>query len=150
MNKEALIKAASFCAYQERTHKEVRKRLAELEVMGDEAEEIISYLIENNYLNEERFARIFAGSKFRVKKWGRIKIRQELKMRGVSDYCLRAGMGEIDGDDYMITLEAIIEKKSKDIKDFEKLIRKQKLVKYALSKGFEQDLVFDVVGNFLK
>jgi len=83
LNKEALIKAASFCAYQERTHKEVRTRLSELEVVGDESEAILTYLIKNNYLNEERFARIFAGSKFRQKKWGRIKIRQELKMRGI-------------------------------------------------------------------
>ena len=150
MNKEPLIKAANFCAYQERTHKEVRKKLGELEVLGDDAEEIITYLIENNYLNEERFARVFAGSKFRQKKWGRIKIRQELKMRGMSEYCLKAGMSEIDGDDYMITLQEIIEKKSKDIKDSNKLIVRQKLVKFALSKGFENDLVFDVVGNFLK
>ena len=150
MNKEALIKAANFCAYQERTQKEVRSKLAELEVIGDESEEIIAWLIENNYLNEERFARVFAGSKFRVKKWGRIKIRQELKIRGVSDYCLKAGKSEIDGDDYMVTLQEIIEKKSKDIKDSNKLIIKQKLVKYALSKGFEGDLVFDVVSRFLK
>ncbi len=150
MNKQALIKTASFCAYQERTHKEVRKRLSELDVLGDEAEEIITYLIENNYLNEEHFARVFAGSKFRQKKWGRIKIRQELKMRGVSDYCLKAGMSEIDGDDYMIILQEIIEKKSKDIKDSNKLMIKQKLIKYALSKGFENDLVFDVVGKFLR
>ena len=149
MNKEALIKAASFCAYQERTHREVRRRLAELEILGDEAEGIITYLIENNYLNEERFARVFAGSKFRQKKWGRIKIRQELKMRGVSDYCLKAGMSEIDDDDYMVTLQTIIEKKSKDIRDSNKLIIKQKLVKFALSKGFENDLVFDVVRKFL-
>ena len=150
MNKEALIKAANFCAYQERTHKEVRNKLYELEVFGDESEAIITWLIENNYLNEERFARLFAGSKFRQKKWGRIKIRQELKMRGVSDYCLKAGMSEIDGDDYMITLQEIIEKKSKDIKESNKLIIKQKLVKFALSRGFENDLVFDVVGKFLR
>ena len=149
MNKEALIKSASFCAYQERTHKEVRNRLFELEVLGDEAEEITTYLIENNYLNEERFARIFAGSKFRQKKWGRIKIRQELKLRGVSDYCLKVGMSEIDDDDYMVTLQEIIEKKSKDIKDSNKLIIKQKLVKFALSRGFENDLVFDMVRKLL-
>jgi regulatory protein len=150
MNKEALIKAANFCAYQERTQKEVRSKLAELEVVGDESEQIIVWLIENNYLNEERFARIFAGSKFRQKKWGRIKIRQELKMRGVSDYCLRAGMSEIDGDDYMETLQTIIEKKAKEVKETNPLIKKQKIVKYALSKGFEQDLVFDVVRNLSK
>lgn len=150
MNKEALIKAANFCAYQERTHREVRKRLFELEIQSDEAEQIITYLIENNYLNEERFARIFAGSKFRQKKWGRIKIRQELKMRGVSDFCLKAGLSEIDDDDYTTTLQEIIEKKSRDMKDRNKLVIKQKLVKYALSKGFENDLVFDVVSRFLK
>ena len=150
MNKEVLIKAANFCAYQERTHKEVRNKLYELEVFGDKSEVIITWLIENNYLNEERFARLFAGSKFRQKKWGRIKIRQELKMRGVSDYCLKAGMSEIDGDDYMVTLQEIIEKKSKDIKDSNKLIIKQKLVKFALSRGFENDLVFDVVGKLLR
>ena len=150
MNKEALIKAANFCAYQERTQKEVRNKLYELEVIGDEAEVIITWLIENNYLNEERFARLFAGSKFRQKKWGRIKIRQELKIRGVSDYCLKAGMSEINEDDYMVTLQEIIEKKSKDIKESNKLIIKQKLVKFALSRGFENDLVFDVVGKFLR
>jgi len=150
LNKEALTKAANFCAYQERTHKDVRQRLAELDVIGDESEAIITWLIENNYLNEERFARIFAGSKFRQKKWGRNKIRQELKMRGVSDYCLKAGMSEIDGDDYMVTLQEIIEKKSRDIKDSNKLIIKQKLVKFALSRGFEHNLVFDVVGKFLR
>ena len=150
MNKEALIKAANFCAYQERTQKEVRSKLAELEVIGDESEQIIVWLIENNYLNEERFARIFAGSKFRQKKWGRLKIRQELKMRGVSDYCLRVGLSEIDGDDYMETLQSIIQKKSLEVKENNPLIKKQKIVKYALSKGFEQDLVFDVVRNLSK
>lgn len=150
MNREVLIKAANFSAYQERTHKEVRNKLYELEVFGDESEAIITWLIENNYLNEERFARLFVGSKFRQKKWGRIKIRQELKMRGVSDYCLKAGMSEIDADDYVVTLQEIITKKSKDIKDSNKLIIKQKLVRFALSKGFEQDLVFDAVSQFLK
>ncbi|MCU0468059.1 MAG: recombination regulator RecX [Arcicella sp.] len=150
MNKEALIKAANFCAYQERTQKEVREKLADLAIYGDEAEEMIVWLIENNYLNEERFAKIFAGSKFRQKQWGRLKIRQELKMRGVSDYCLRVGMNEINGDDYIETLQEIIEKKAREIKDADKLVRKQKLVRFALSRGFEQDLVFDMVKNLLK
>lgn len=145
MNREVLVKAANFCAYQERTQQEVRKRLAELEVEGDEAEEMIVWLIENNYLNEERFARIFAGSKFRQKRWGRLKIRQELKMRGVSEYCLKAGMNEIDNDDYIQTLTEMLEKKSREIKDSNPLIRKQKLLRYALSKGFESDLVFDLM-----
>ena len=147
MNREVLVKAANFCAYQERTQQEVRKRLLELEVVGDEAEEIIVWLIENNYLNEERFARIFAGSKFRQKRWGRLKIRQELKMRGVSEYCLKAGMSEIDDEDYLQTLTDLLEKKAKEIKESNPLKRKQKLLSYALSKGFESDLVFDLMKN---
>ncbi|MBB6003322.1 regulatory protein RecX [Arcicella rosea] len=145
MNREVLVKAANFCAYQERTQQEVRKRLAELEVEGDEAEEIIVWLIENNYLNEERFARIFAGSKFRQKRWGRLKIRQELKMRGVSEYCLKAGMSEIEDEDYIQTLTDLLEKKAKEIKESNPLKRKQKLLSYALSKGFESGLVFDLM-----
>ena len=147
MNREVLVKAANFCAYQERTQQEVRKRLAELEVEGDEAEEMIVWLIENNYLNEERFARIFAGSKFRQKRWGRLKIRQELKMRGVSEYCLKAGMSEIEDEDYIQTLTDLLEKKAKEIKESNPLKRKQKLLSYALSKGFESDLVFDLMKN---
>lgn len=143
MNREVLVKAANFCAYQERTQQEVRKRLAELEVEGDEAEEMIVWLIENNYLNEERFARIFAGSKFRQKRWGRLKIRQELKMRGVSEYCLKAGMSEIDDEDYLQILTDLLEKKAKEIKEPNPIKRKQKLLSYALSKGFESDLVFE-------
>jgi len=150
MNKEALVKVANFCAYQERTQQEVRKRLSELEVIGDEAEEMIVWLIENNYLNEERFARIFAGSKFRQKRWGRLKIRQELKMRGVSEYCLKAGMSEIDDEDYIQTLAEILEKKSREIKESNPLKRKQKLVSYALSKGFESDLVFDLIKDAIE
>lgn len=145
MNREVLVKAANFCAYQERTQQEVRKRLAELEVEGNEAEEMIVWLIENNYLNEERFARIFAGSKFRQKRWGRLKIRQELKMRGVSEYCLKAGMSEIEDEDYLQTLTDLLEKKAKEIKESNPLKRKQKLLSYALSKGFESDLVFDLM-----
>jgi regulatory protein len=111
--------------------------------VGDEADEIVVWLIENNYLNEERFAKIFAGSKFRVKKWGRLKIRQELKMRGVSDYCF-GHMKEIDPDEYIQTLEDVLSKKS-EIKDTNPLVVKQ--LRYALSKGYEQDLIWDALGR---
>lgn len=150
MNKEVLVKIANFCAYQERSHREVKERLAELETFGDDADEMTAWLIENNYLNEERFAKIFAGSKFRQKKWGRLKIRQELKKRGVSDYSLRMGMNEIDPDDYYETLCELITKKAKEIKDSNPLIQKQKLVNFVLTKGFEQDLVWDAVNEFQK
>lgn len=150
MNKEALKKAANFCAYQERTHHEVKEKLMEVGVYGDDSEEIIVWLIENNYLNEERFAKVFAGSKFRQKHWGRLKIRQELKLRKLSEYCIKAGMAEINDEDYMDTLLKIIDKKAHSLKGENPMLLKQKLVRYALSKGFENDLVWQTVNEILK
>ncbi|MFC0184437.1 regulatory protein [Pseudarcicella hirudinis] len=150
MNKEALKKAANFCAYQERTHHEVKEKLMEVGVYGDDSEEIVVWLIENNYLNEERFAKVFAGSKFRQKHWGRLKIRQELKLRKLSEYCIKAGMAEINDEDYMDTLLKIIDKKAHSLKGENPMMLKQKLVRYALSKGFENDLVWQTVNEILK
>lgn len=150
MNKEALKKAANFCAYQERTHHEVKEKLMEVGVYGDDSEEIVVWLIENNYLNEERFAKVFAGSKFRQKHWGRLKIRQELKLRKLSEYCIKAGMAEINDEDYLDTLLKIIDKKAHSLKGENPMLLKQKLVRYALSKGFENDLVWQTVNEILK
>ena len=107
-----LIKAANFCAYQERTQAEVRERLQKWGVEGDEADEIIVYLIEDNYLNERRFAKIFAGSKFRVKNWGRQKILYELKARKLSDHSIREALTEIEDEDYIEKLKTLIDRKS--------------------------------------
>jgi regulatory protein len=140
-----LKKAAYFCVYQERTQKEVRERLAEWDIIGDDAEEIIAYLISENYVNEERFAKIFAGSKFRVKHWGRQKIRYELKMRGLSAYCVDAGMREIEDEDYLDALKILLEKKKHELRGENILIRNQKIARFALSKGFESELVWDII-----
>ena len=142
--KQFLIKAASFCAYQERSLKEVRQRLREWELTEDEIEPIIAELIIQNYLNEERFTRAFAGGKFRVKKWGRLKIKQELKLRGVSNELIQKGLSEIDGDDYEETLRDLLEKKARSLRG-EPLDVKQKLVRFALSRGFESDIVWDLL-----
>ncbi len=147
MDKTILKKAANFCAYQERTQREVKERLDEWGTWGDEADEIVVWLIENNYLNEERFAKTFAGSKFRVKHWGRLKIRQELKLRGVSPYCLQEAMKEIDDEAYFDTLVHLLTRKKREIKESNALIAKQKLVRYALSKGYEQDLIFEAIAT---
>lgn len=148
--RDILVKAANFCAYQERTHAEVRERLQKWEVWGDEAEEIIAYLIEDNFLNEERFAKIFAGSKFRVKQWGRQKIKYELKARKLSEYCIKVGMAEIEDEDYINTLQEILEKKKHDLRtEKQPLMLKQKLARYALGKGFEADLVWEMIGKII-
>ncbi|KAA9355202.1 regulatory protein RecX [Larkinella humicola] len=143
--KDILRRAASFCAYQERTQREVRERLGEWEVFGDEAEEMIAWLIEQNYLNEERFAKTFAGSKFRVKRWGLHKIRQHLKQRGITGYNLEQAMKEIEPDDYRQTLIDLLEKKKRSLQGESPLVLKQKLVRYAISKGYESEMVWAVI-----
>ncbi len=145
MNSPALKKAASFCAYQERTQQEVRQRLRDWGVWGDEAEEIIARLIEDGFLNEERFARAFAGGKFRVKSWGRVKIEQELRQRGLSGHTLKAGLSEINADDYRQTLQELLDKKAASLADEEPFARRQKLARYAIGKGYEADLVWNVL-----
>lgn len=142
--KQILIKLASFCAYQERTLKEVRQKLREWEVADDDAEPVIAELIAQNYLNEERFARSFARGKFRVKKWGRLKIRQEMKLRGLSNELIQKGLTEIDGDEYEEVLRDLLEKKARSLRG-ESLAVKQKIVRFALSRGFESDIVWDLL-----
>ncbi len=144
--KDALRKAASFCAYQERTQQEVRDRLNDWDIYGDDAEEIIAELISQNYLNEGRFARSFAGGKFRVKHWGKRKIRQHLQQRGITGYNLDQAMNEIAPDDYRAALADLLAKKRRTIRDDNPLVVKQKLVRFALSKGYESDLIWQVLG----
>ena len=102
---DAYLKATAYCAYQERSQMEVRNKLNELCVRNDAAEEIIAKLIQDNFINEERFACVYAGGKFRIKKWGRNKIRQALKSKGVSDYCCKKGLcAQIDKRSKFISL----------------------------------------------
>jgi regulatory protein len=151
MDRLILQKAASYCAYQERTQDEVRQRLKKWNVWGEEADELIAELISMNYLSEERFAKTYAGGKFRIKNWGRMKIRQELNRRGLSQYSIEKGMGEIQDKAYMESLKTLLVKKKnlllKTESDPFKL--KQKLVRFALGKGYESELVWKVVEELL-
>ncbi|MCF2506252.1 RecX family transcriptional regulator [Dyadobacter sp. CY107] len=151
MDRLILQKAASYCAYQERTQDEVRQRLKKWNVWGEEADELIAELISMNYLSEERFAKTYAGGKFRMKNWGRMKIRQELNRRGLSQYSIEKGMGEIGDKAYVEGLKTLLEKKRnllvKTETDPFKL--KQKLVRFALGKGYESELVWKVVEELL-
>ena len=149
MDRLILQKAASYCAYQERTQDEVKQRLKKWNVWGDEADEIIAELISMNYLSEERFAKTYAGGKFRIKNWGRMKIRQELNRRGLSTYSIEKGMNEIGDEDYVSGLRELLSKKrnllSKTETDPFKL--KQKLARFALGKGYESELVWKEIGD---
>jgi regulatory protein len=142
---EALQKLRQYCAYQERSHSEVQQKLWDLGVRRADHNEVISALIEDDYLNEERFAKAFAGGKFRMKDWGRRKILYALKEKRVSDYCIRQAMKEIPEDDYRKTLERLAEKKWTELKGEQYLMRQKKTQDYLLQKGYETDLVLATV-----
>jgi regulatory protein len=140
--KQAFVKAARFCAYQERTQQEVREKLREWRMYGDEAEEVICLLIQDNFINEERFAQAFAGGKFRIKKWGKVKIEYALRQKGLSEYCIRKGLAEIDDESYQKTIEDLLQKKFSLIEAENIYERKNKLAQYAIGKGYESELVW--------
>ncbi|AYA38245.1 RecX family transcriptional regulator [Hymenobacter oligotrophus] len=146
---EALQKIAAYCAYQERSHREVEDKLRSYGLDEDEAGEIIIRLVREKLLDEERFARSFVRGKYRLKKWGRRRIRMELKQRRISEFCIKAGMSEIDGDEYYQNLRELLEKKNALEKESNPLKRRQKLSVYATQKGYEADLIQDALGEIL-
>lgn len=147
---EATLKIMQqYCAYQERCHSEVRHKLLELKVRGMELEEIIAALVSEGFLNEERFARAYCSGKFRIKQWGRKKIIQGLKQKQVSDYCIQKGLTEIDEKEYKDTALSVARKKRKElVKEKSEWIRNQKVYRYLLQKGYEQDLASEIVESF--
>ena len=147
---EAIQKLRHYCGYQERSHSEVKQKLWDLGVWRSEHDEIIASLIDDDYLNEERFAKAFAGGKFRMKDWGRKKIYYGLKEKGVSDYLIKQAMKEIDEDVYQKTLRDLAEKKYESLKDEQYLVRKKKTIDYLLQKGYEPGLITSVVNSFGK
>lgn len=146
--KVALSKAENYCAYQERSQQEVRDKLYEWGAYPNIVENVISQLITNNYLNEERFSKAYAVGKFRQKGWGKIKIKQGLKLKKVSDPLIKKALNSIDGDDYLKMLTAIIQKKAALIREKEPYKLRYKLHQYAMSRGFENDLVQDVLKEY--
>lgn len=143
---DALIKLQSYCSYQERCHTEVRTKLISLKIYRDDLENIITQLIDEGFLDEERFARAYARGKFRIKQWGRIKIKIALKQKKVSDYCIRKAMTEIVEEDYLDTLEQLIVKKLRT-EDFSNLDykSKQKMTNWAMGRGFELPLILGIL-----
>ncbi|EJF09598.1 MULTISPECIES: regulatory protein RecX [Pontibacter] len=143
--KEALIKAAAYCAYQERTQQEVRTKLYTYGLEPDDVEEIIVRLGQEKMLDEERYAQAYVRGKYGLKKWGRRKITQGLKAKGISDYCIKQGLKEIDYDVYEENLKQLLEKKNATEKEKNPFARRQKLTYYLVSKGYENDLVQDAI-----
>ena len=142
---DALARLQKYCAYQDRCHQEVRSKLVEIGIYGDDLEEIIVDLIQDKFLDEQRFALSFARGKFRYKKWGRIRIRRELKMRDISDYCMKKAMAEIEEEDYIQTIQTLLTKKDQQIKEKNPFKRRKKLADYVIGKGYESFLVWNEI-----
>lgn len=145
---QALQKIKHYCAYQERCHSEVKSKLYDAGLYPKEVDQIIATLIEENYLNEERFAIAFAGGHFRTKQWGRVKIKYQLKLKQVSEYCIKKALKTIDEDDYLKTLDKLFTEKLKTLKGEKNIfIKKKKLQDFLLQKGFETDLIRELISK---
>ncbi|WP_420388358.1 regulatory protein RecX [Roseivirga sp.] len=148
--KTAKLKAADYCAYQERSQQQVRDKLYDYGLHQDDVEEVLTELIMEGFINEERFAKAFIGGKFRMKKWGKQKILQSLRPHRLSEYCIRKGMEEIDPDDYWNALREHAQRKYARLEGNSAYVIKGKLTQHLYNKGFEADLIRDVVDEIVK
>ena len=145
---QAWDRIRKYCGYQERSHEEVRYKLVEVGIRGNDLENIMTRLIEEGFLNEERYAIAYAGGKFRMQHWGRNKIQAALKQKGVSDYCIRKGLAQIDDSDYRKSLLNLLKKKAASVKNQNVPSQKQKLVTFLVGKGYEPHLVWEIVNEY--
>jgi len=145
MRQQAKAKAAKYCAYQERTQQQVRDKLYQYGLSGDTVEEVLTELIADNFINEERYAQAFCRGKFSQNKWGRIKIEMGLKQKGLSPYCIRKGLKEIKEYDYLQQLHDLCERKWQSLEKEDTYQRKNKTARYLMGKGYETELVWRTI-----
>ncbi|HRE79360.1 MAG TPA: regulatory protein RecX [Flavobacterium sp.] len=140
---EIVQKMEYYCSYQERCHAEVVQKLYTLSVPQNQHDEVIVHLINHNFLNEERFAKLFSISKFHQKKWGKKRISSELKQRNLSDYLIRIGLKEIPEEEYESTFSELAEKTWDSITEKNILKKRKKFCDTLLRKGWESDWVYE-------
>lgn len=143
-------KIEHYCAYQERCHREIKEKLRSFVLTSNEIDEIIVHLIENDFLNEERFAIAFSRGKFRIKNWGKIRIENELKARNISKTIITKSLKEISFDDYIEAFNCLAEKQWESIRETNLLKKKKKFIDYLLRKGWESDLIYDKLNDLVK
>lgn len=143
--KEAINKIEHYCAYQERCHEEVVQKLGSMKMDSDEIDQIIAHLINDNFLNEERFACSFARGKHRIKHWGKIRITNELKFRGINQTLINIALKEIDPEEYYTTFGALANRYWESIQEKNALKKRKKFCDYMLRRGFESNLVYEKV-----
>ena len=146
---ESLARIYRYCAYQERSHQEVKNKLYEFGLTTDEVDELLTKMITEGFLNEERFAKAFAGGKFRIKKWGRLKIIRELESHGLTKKCIGRGLGEIDLSDYRKTLKNLLIKKADQTEELNLFKKRDKVAKYAIGKGYEPEMVWEMIKDLI-
>jgi regulatory protein len=138
-----------YCAYQERSHLEVRNKLYSYGLYRNDVDGILATLITDGFLNEERFAKAFSGGKFRIKKWGRMKITQALESKGVSPNCIRIALTEIDEQSYVETLRKLLEDKRQTLSEEDPFTLRNKLSAYAIQKGYEPEVVWKEIYDLI-
>ena len=147
---EALTKLEQYCAYQERCHKEVLQKLQSMRMIPEAIEQIVVNLMQNNYLNEERYAKAFVSGKFRIKKWGRYRMTQELKQKDIGKPLITMALQTIPEADYLKTFHTLAEKKADSITETNLFKKRKKLADYLLYRGWEPHLVYDKVNALIK
>lgn len=140
---EAQAKMENYCAYQERCHQEVTRKLYEMQLIPVAVEKIMLHLFEHDFINETRFAKAFAHGKFSIKNWGKNRIVNELKKRKISPYNINLALQELNDEDYFKTFDALAEKRLKQIKETNKYKKRKKLADYLLYRGWENELVYE-------
>ncbi len=133
----------TYCVYQDRCHKEVEEKLSKMGMFSEACEAVILHLMEHNFLNEERFSKSFARGKFRIKKYGKVRITQELKFRNISAYNIKTALKEIDPDEYLTTLQQLCVQKWENTKETNIYKKKKKVADYLLRKGYESYLIYE-------
>ncbi len=147
---EARQKLEYYCSYQERCHKEVEQKLRDMKMIPEARNIILLHLIQNNYLNEERFTKTFVRGKFRIKKWGRRRLTLELRKKDISKVNINLALEEIEEPVYIEVFNELSEKKANSIRETNKLKKKKKLKDYLLYRGWETHLVYDKVNELIK
>ncbi len=147
---EAKRTLENFCVYQERCHKEVREKLLKMRMIPEAIDLVVVHLLEHDFLNETRFAKVFTSGKFRVKKWGRKRIELELKKRDISSYNIKEAFQDISDSDYLNTFQELAQKKAETITETNVWKKRKKLADYLLYRGWESHLVYDAVAQLIK
>ncbi len=140
---EVTQKLESYCSYQERCHAEVQDKLREFFVSENEKNAVIVHLIEHNFLNEERFASLFTISKFHQKKWGKIRIKNELKARRISDFLITKSLKEIPTEEYEMTFDSLSDKHWETLPERDSTKKRKKFCDYLLRKGWESEKIYE-------